>query len=261
MNLGKKPEPEQPLILVVEDDADLLWYIASELRDDYTVETAVNGREGLDKAVDEIPDLVVTDLMMPIMDGTELCRELKTHPATSHVPVIILTAKTAVKDQVEGLESGADDYVTKPFHMQILKARIHNLLETRRMLRERFSRDLQNEEIPESKVDKAFMRRAVRLVEKNFTDPEFKPEAFADQLKIGVRSLQRKLKSLADTTPARFISEIRMKRAAHLLAESKLTVTEIAFEVGCEDSSHFARVFKQHYGITPSKYRAANAQR
>lgn len=255
-------ELNRPVILVVEDDADLLWYVASELREHFLVETAVNGHEALSKAMETVPDLVITDLMMPIMGGIELCRELKGNEATFHIPVIMLTAKTSMESHVEGLEAGADDYVAKPFPMPLLLARINNLLENRRMLRERFSDEFSeiNHAIPECSMDKAFMTRAVRIAQENLAEPEFKPDVFAAKMNMGVRSLQRKLKAVADLTPARFIIELRMKRAAELLANSRLTVTEIAFEVGCEDSSHFARMFKQHYGLTPSKYRDANAR-
>ncbi len=218
-----------------------------------------------------MPDLIVTDLMMPVMDGIELCRELKTGVETSHIPVVMLTAKASLGHQVEGFETGADDYITKPFHMVLLQTRIHNLLESRRLLRERFSRQLTQtvkvayltvpepkvsaQLVSENKVDLEFWDKICRIVEENCTDPEFNAEALASKVFMSSRSLVRKTKALADRTPVQLIGEFRLKKAGQLLRESTMNVTDIAFEVGFSDSSYFGRQFKKEYGMTPTQYR------
>jgi DNA-binding response OmpR family regulator len=246
---------EIPLILVVEDDLDLRMVVASELSEHFEVLEAGNGKDGLDRALESIPDLVVTDVMMPVMDGLEMCRELKTRPETSHVPVIMLTAKSAVESQVEGLETGADDYVTKPFLMELLVVRIQNLLKTRRMLRQRFSGESRTEADPAQHVEHEFMEQAESVVKEHLSDIAFKSEEIAAALNMGVRSLQRKMKAVTGGSPAGFINDVRMKQATRLLVESPLSITEIAFDVGCEDSSNFTKAFKHQYGVTPSAYR------
>ena len=247
-----------PLILLVEDEADYRMLVASDLEEDYQVVEAANGKEGLAKALETIPDLVVTDLMMPVMDGIELCRRLKTGVETAHIPVVMLTAKTAVESQVEGLQTGADDYVTKPFHMTLLELRIRNLLERQTLLRKKFQQDFLNLNRPEAEhsAERGFLDRAYQVVEAQCGDPTFRPEDFAEALNMGMRSLQRKLKSAADSTPMKFITEVRMAEAAKLLAGSDQTITEIAFEVGCDDSSNFSKLFKQHFDMPPSQYRS-----
>jgi CheY-like chemotaxis protein/AraC-like DNA-binding protein len=266
---------ETPTILVVEDDADYRWLIVSGLKDDYHVIEAANGKDGLDKAVEHIPDFVVTDLMMPVLDGIELCRRLKTNILTSHVPVIMLTARTSVESQIKGLETGADDYVTKPFNMQLLKARIHNLLETRRLLRERFSRQLTrstpnaqepdhpgsdtlDEPILQSEMDREFWDKITFILRQNFTDPEYNIESLASELNMGQRSLQRKIKALLDRTPVQLIAEYRLKKAAALLLDNTVNITDAAFEAGFGDLSHFYRLFKKEYGMNPTEYRDEN---
>jgi YesN/AraC family two-component response regulator len=252
---------ERPSLLVVEDDVELLSFIASGFSDNYDVIEAGNGQIGLLKARTFIPDLVITDLMMPVMDGISLCRELKKNPETSHIPVIMLTAKNSMDSQLEGLETGADDYITKPFHMVLLEARISNLLKNRQMLREQFSKQfIAGEQQPflENAVDRQFMAKVLKILEDNYSDWGFKSDDFASALNMGVRTLQRKLKAVADQTPASFINEFRMMKAAKLLVGTTGSITDIAFQVGCDESSHFTRMFKKYYDMSPSKYRAAH---
>jgi len=270
-------EPEKPILLVVEDDSDMLRLIYLELKDSYQVLTAANGREGMGKALETIPDLVITDLMMPVMDGIELCQKLKEHMHTSHIPVIMLTAKSSVGSQIEGLGVGADDYVTKPFNMILLKARVHNLLETRRFLREKFRRlarrvaPQKQEEGPgkagfnlfekkdfHGRLDHEFWDAMCRVVEQSYQDPEFSVELLALQLDMSERSVQRKIKAMAGLTPVQLIGECRLKKAAALLRDPSTQVTDIAFQVGFGDLSHFYRVFKKQFGMSPARYRAEN---
>lgn len=252
-------EHERPSLLVVEDDSDMLRLIDLELSDQYQVVSAVNGRDGVAKALETIPDLVVTDLMMPVMDGIELCRILKADRHTSHIPVIMLTAKDSVESQIEGLETGADDYVTKPFHMGLLKVRIHNLLENRRVLREQLGREfseMRDHALPEGVMERDFLTQAIRVVEDHMGEAAFNPDHLAEHMNMSVSTLHRKMKALTDRTPMKMINEVRLGMAAKLLAESSLNITEIAFEVGFDGSTQFGRSFKAQYGVTPSQYRA-----
>lgn len=262
MSDAPKHDHEAPLILIVEDDIDIRLFISLGLSENYQVVEAVNGKDGLEKAREYVPDLVVTDLMMPVLDGIALCRELKTRPESSHIPVVMLTSKTSVESQLEGLQIGADDYITKPFNMILLEARIANLLESRRQLREQFSRQF----IPggytpflENSTDREFLDKAVDAVEQHYADWDFKAEEFAASLNMSLRTLQRKLKAVADRNPTGFVNEFRMTKAAGLLLSTSLTVTEIAFQVGCDESSNFARLFRKHFKMSPSSYRAANS--
>jgi DNA-binding response OmpR family regulator len=258
-----EPAVEISSLLVVEDDADLRAFIVAGLKPNYEVIEAGNGQEGLEKACEHIPDLIVTDLMMPVMDGIEMCRQVKTNPETSHIPMIMLTAKSSVENQVEGLNMGADDYMTKPFHMILLEARIGNLLSSRRMLREQYSKQfMMTEEQPflKNSVDREFVELAVRVVEANYLSQDFRPEKFAKELNMNLRTLQRKLKAVADRTPAGFINEFRMMQAAKLLTTTSRKITEIAEQVGCDEPSHFTRMFKKYYDNTPLKYRFAHRE-
>jgi len=259
-----------PVILLVEDEADYRLLIASDLEEDYQVVEASNGKEGLEKALETIPDLVVTDLMMPVMDGIELCRRLKAGVETTHIPVVMLTAKTAVESQVEGLRTGADDYVTKPFNMLLLRARISNLLETRRLLRRHVAREFawstaedpcsDTLDMPElrSGVDRKFWDDLCRVLKKNHVELDFNIDALAIDLYMSQRSMQRKIKALMDLTPVQLIAEYRLKKAEALLMDPNVQVTDIAFKVGFGDLSHFYRLFKKKHGMNPSQYRGAN---
>ncbi|VGO15727.1 Sensor histidine kinase TmoS [Pontiella desulfatans] len=256
-----------PVILLVEDEADYRLLIASDLEEDYQLVEAANGKEGLEKALETIPDLVVTDLMMPVMDGIELCRRLKAGVETAHIPVVMLTAKTAVESQVEGLQTGADDYVTKPFNMLLLRTRISNLLETRRLLRRHVAREFawsteddpgsNTLDMPElhSDLDRAFWENLTRKLKANYADPGFNPDSLASELNMSPRSLQRKIKALVDLTPVQLIAEYRLKKAETFLKDPEVHVTDVAFEVGFGDLSHFYRIFKKKHGMNPSGYR------
>ncbi|MCU0858502.1 MAG: response regulator, partial [Pontiellaceae bacterium] len=247
-----------PLILIVEDDLDIRNFIAEGLSPSFQTETAEDGAEGLRIAKAQVPDLIITDLMMPVMDGIALCRELKTGMETSHIPVIMLTAKTSLEHQMEGLKTGADDYITKPFHMELLRVRIANLLESRRLLREKFSREnaVSTPVIPENTLDKEFFEKTQKVLEEGYSDWEFSPEQFADGLNMSLRTLHRKLKAVAGRTPGDFLNEFRMAKAAELLIGTSLPVTEISFQTGFDEPTNFSRTFKKYYKMSPSKYRS-----
>lgn len=255
--MNNKRDMESDSILIVEDDLDLNTFLLDELGEEFEVYSASDGREGLALAQKHLPDLVVTDLMMPEMDGIELCKYLKQGPDTAHIPVIMLTAKSDVTDQVKGLQTGADDYVTKPFVFELLQARIRNLLENRRILRERLRKELLNDQssTPEIFSDQSFMEKMLKVLEEHSPESDFSAEDLAKVMGMSISTLHRKLKSLTGETPARLIWQIRLKKAAKLLNETDLRITEIAFMVGYTDSNHFGRQFKQQYGRTPSEYR------
>jgi len=262
MKNEREEMPEEiPLVLVVEDDVEFLSFIISELEESYRIISAVQGREGLRLAREHVPDLVVTDLMMPIMGGAELCQKLKSDPETSHIPVIMLTAKASVESQIEGLETGADDYITKPLIIELLLIRMKNLLETRKLLRERFNLDFRGPGRPsiESSPDQDFLKKVFDVLEDHASDHEFTAEIFAHRMNISLRTLHRKLKALTDETPSKLIWNVRLKKAAALLRSSDLRITEIAYEVGFMESGHFSRQFKQFFGSSPSEYRAESS--
>jgi len=248
---------DAPTLLIVEDDSDLREYLAGELEGSYRIVTAANGQRGLQLALELIPDLILSDIMMFEMDGIELCKRIKTNPLTSHIPVILLTARSSEAHQLEGLATGADDYLAKPFNLEILKTRIRNLLESRRLLRERFSREVRimPKDVVITNLDEQFLERAIGIVEEHLSDQNFDVQTFSHHMGLSRAQLFRKLKALTSETPVEFIQTIRLKRAAQMLAESHMNVTEICFEVGFNYPSHFAKLFHAKFGFSPKEYR------
>ncbi|MCK4346230.1 MAG: response regulator, partial [Bacteroidales bacterium] len=249
-------EGENPQILIVEDNPDVRMHILENLEEEFLIKEAANGEEGLEKAIESIPDLVITDLMMPIMDGIEMCKKLKTDERTSHIPVIMLTAKANVESKIEGLETGADDYITKPFNIKELIARVKNLIEQRKKLRERFSRDvkLEPKDIAITSADEKFLNRAIGIIDEHMGDFEFDARTFQEEIGMSRSQLFRKLRALTDQSATEFIRAIRLKRAAKLLEEKFGNVAEITYEVGFNNLSYFAKCFKELFGVSPSDY-------
>jgi len=261
-----------PVILVAEDDEDSRWLIVSELEGSYRVIEADNGKKALSMTLEQIPDLVVTDIMMPVMDGVELCRRVKEHPFTAHIPVVMLTAKSSVESQIEGFETGADAYITKPFSMELLKAQIQNLLVMRRQLRQRFSAQLSATESRASRqspadagvpgqplfqnaMDQEFWTEILDVLNRRSAEVDFSIDSLADELGMSQRSLQRKIKAVSDRTPVQLIAEYRLKQAVRLLVDTSRAITDVAYESGFGDLSHFYRLFKKRFGRNPSQYR------
>ncbi len=245
-----------PLLLIVEDNEEVRHYIHDVFAAEYRILEARNGEEGLKKALELVPNLVITDLMMPKMDGMELCRRLKTDERTSHIPVVLLTARASVESRLGGLETGADDYLTKPFHVHELQLKVRNLVAGRQQLRERFAREVKLEPraIAITSADEKFLRVAIETVEKHMSDSDFSVESLEAEMSMSKMQLYRKLKALTDQSPSEFIRTIRLKRAAALLGAKSGTITEIAYEVGFNNLSYFAKCFKEMYGVTPSEY-------
>lgn len=244
-----------PIILTVEDSEDIRAHIRDNL-DEYNVLEAADGEKGLERAIEVLPDLVITDLRMPRMDGVELCMKLKTDDRTSHIPVIMLTAKTDVKSRIKGFETGADDYLTKPFNIKELKVRVKNLIEQRKKLQERYSKNimLDIEDIPVTSADERFINQAMKIIEDKFSDSGFSVEQLGNELAMSRMQIFRKIKALTNQSPSEFIRTLRLKRAAHLIKSNFGNLAEITYEVGFSNPSYFAKCFRELYGMSPSDY-------
>ncbi len=255
---GHKPKAT-PLILIVEDNKDMRTYIRSCVDPPYKVIEAADGVKGLDKAISQVPDLIISDVMMPRMDGNELSRQIKTDERTSHIPVILLTARSSMEYKIEGLETGADEFLEKPFNARELKIRIKNLIEQRKKLREQLLKSLGVEftkadpEKPVS-IDRQFLQKALSVVMKYISDSEFSVESFAREMAMSRVQLHRKIKALTGESAGHFIRSIRLKNAAEYLKREEGNVTETAYEFGFKSLSYFARCFHREFGMTPSDF-------
>ena len=244
------------LLLIVEDNTDVRNYIKEDLQTEYRILEAVNGEEGLNQAIKHIPDLIISDIMMPKMDGFEMCEKLKRDERTSHIPIIILTAKATDKDKIVGFETGADEYVMKPFDNVILKSRIKNLIHQRERLREHFIKEgiFQVNDTNARAIDKIFLKKAIDVINKHISDETFGVEVFADEIAMSKSQLRRKLVALVGESPGDLIRSVRLRKAAKLLEQNFGNVSEIAAEVGFNNPSNFAHVFKKHFGVSPTEY-------
>jgi len=241
---------------VVDDNSDIRNYITQQLQHKYCFEQAVNGAEGLEKAIEFQPDLIISDVLMPEIDGIELCRRLKTEIQTSHIPIILLTALTSLEYEIEGLETGADAYISKPFSMELLEVHIKNLIESRRKLKERFDLDisLQPKEITINSLDKNFLEEAMAIIEKYMSKPDFDVQLFVNEIGMSRTVLYRKLKAVTGLSVNEFINTVRLKRAVQLLQQRKLSVSEIAYEVGFSSPKYFSTCFRKQFHKTPSEF-------
>ncbi|MDQ6476864.1 two-component regulator propeller domain-containing protein [Dyadobacter sp. LHD-138] len=246
---------ELPLILIVEDHPELRKFIRECLGNTYQYAEAFNGSEGIKMASELIPDLILSDLMMPQMDGLQLCRLLKTTEATSHIPVVMLTAKADLHDRLIGLETGADDYIAKPFSARELQIRVHNLIDNRKLLHERYSRrDLADpEEMSIQPMERVFIQKAIEVIDENLTNSQFGVEVLAGSLHLSPSQLNRKLKALTGQSALVLMRDYRMQKALELLRCEADTISEVAFRVGFEDPGYFTKVFKKHFGFLPSE--------
>ncbi len=241
-------------ILLVEDHDDLRRFIATSLDGNYRVLEAENGRIGIEVVKKEMPDLIVTDVMMPEVDGIELTRTIKSNSETSHIPIVMLTAKASEDSRIQGLETEADDYLTKPFSYRELNVRIQNLLKSRRKLRQKYMRSLEvnPSEITTNSLDEQFVISVLKIVEENMSNPEFSVEQLCEKASIARTTLHNKLRSLLGQSATEFINSIRVKRAAQLIKQKAGTISEIAYDVGYNNLSYFTKQFKKHFNATPS---------
>ncbi|MCW0483008.1 two-component regulator propeller domain-containing protein [Gaoshiqia sediminis] len=250
----------KPLVLIVEDNFDLRSFLTQTLKTDYRILGAENGKDGLQMARKYSPDLIISDVMMPLMDGLELCSHLKKDIQTSHIPVILLTAQAMVENWIEGLESGADDYVPKPFNLQVLQARMVNLIESRRRLKKMFSSPQDNavSDLTTNSVDEEFLSRAYSILEKFHQNPDFSASQFASEMFVSRSLLFKKIKAITDLNITDFINSFKLKKAVVLIRESKQPISDIAFQVGFNDPKYFSRIFKKFYGMSPSEFSSSN---
>jgi CheY-like chemotaxis protein len=253
-------DPEKKIILVVEDDPDMRQLVMNMLAPQYRMMEAENGAVGLEKAIASIPDLIISDVMMPEKDGYELSRDIRQHELTSHIPIILLTAKAEIRDKIHGLETGVDDYIVKPFYKQELMARIHNLLQQRAQLKEKYSQLglLTLDNIPFASTDQGFMQKVHEVIEKYFSDETFNVRILCDELGMSRSQVHRKLKALYNKSTSEYIRAIRLEKGAELIRNQSGNISDIAYSCGFKDPSYFSRAFKEYFGSSPSDY--ANAE-
>jgi signal transduction histidine kinase/ligand-binding sensor domain-containing protein/DNA-binding response OmpR family regulator len=258
-----KGKQGSPLVLIIEDNPDVVHYLRSCLEAEYHIIVAVDGQEGVEKAIEKTPDLIVSDVMMPKKDGFEVCAELKNDERTSHIPIVLLTAKAAIEDRIEGLERGADAYLAKPFHREELLVRLKKLLELRRKLQGYYLRlagqSTDNTEAPamapEQKTEDTFVQRVREVVNQHLLDTDFSVEQLCREMAMSNSQLHRKLTALTGYSASRFIRYIRLTQAKTLLRDTDDPVVNIAYDSGFSDPNYFSRSFKKEFGITPSDFR------
>lgn len=260
-------------ILLVEDNADISKYMTSLLKDSYNVTTAKDGVDAFAKAEDIVPDLIITDVMMPNMDGYELCRRIRHSDDLNHIPIIIITAKTQEEDRLKGIDAGADAYLVKPFIAEELYSRIHRLLEGRRLLREKISRALlhgkenltgneenEDKQMEMNQADAAFLETLTRRIQESICDKDFSSSTLASDMCLSYSQLNRKVKNIAGISIGAYVTSIRLEKAKKQITTSDLPISDIALNSGFDDSSYFSRAFKQAYGESPSQYRSKRKQ-
>jgi YesN/AraC family two-component response regulator len=244
----------------VEDNYDMREYIKDSLGEEYIIEEAVNGEQGVRKAEKTIPDLIIADVMMPRMDGNELVRFVKNNEKTSHIPVILLTARSGHDDKIEGLVTGADDYLTKPFDIKELQVRIKNLIMIRKRLQDKFSKmgKLLQDNNPQPKekilssIDEKFMSKVAEIIEKHISEEEFSIEVFGKDLGMSRMQVHRKLKALTGKSASRYIRSVKLERGRKLIEEKKGNISEIAYSLGFASPAYFTRCFREEFGYPPS---------
>lgn len=244
----------KPLILIVEDNKDITYYIIKCLKENYQIKTAINGQEGLNKAFEEIPDFIISDIMMPEMDGFELCQKLKQDKRTSHIPLLLLTAKIDDEARLEGLSKGADAYLSKPFKKEELEIRIKKMLELRQKLLKHYS-DNENAQLKKIRtIEDEFLVELREIILNNLDNKAFDTPFFVRKSGMSSSSLHRKLTALTGKSANKFINSVRLQKAKELLDERNLSISQIALEVGYNDLSYFSASFKKEFGYPPSKY-------
>lgn len=247
-----------PSILIVEDNPDISFYISTLLNGKYHLDYASNGEEGISKAKNCMPELILTDLMMPGMDGYTLCHEIRQSEILNHIPIIIITAKSGVEDRIHGLEEGADAYLLKPFNAEELLVRVEKLLEQRRQLRDKYSKALQEgseQSVELTPRDRDFLNRLTAIIHNHLADKNLNADLIADKICMSRTQLNRKIRAITDYTATTYILRIRMEKAKRLLSSTEYPIGEIAMACGFEDTSYFARVFKQMFDVTPTQFR------
>lgn len=252
-----KASVNKKMVLIVEDNIELRTYLKNELKNEYDVKEAENGLEGLEKATKYIPDIIITDVMMPIMDGFELCNRIKTDLKTSHIPLLMVTAKGMQIDKVKGLDSGADVYLNKPFNMRVLRSHLKQLITSRQILFEKYFNGINTSVIPDNttSLDKEFINNVLTYINKNISDENLNVENLAGELLLSRSKLYRKIKALTGETANEFIRKIRLEKAKQLIENSEHTIAEICYKVGFSSPSYFTKCFKDKFKILPTEVR------
>jgi DNA-binding response OmpR family regulator len=249
-----------PALLIVEDNGEMRHYIRKTLSDQYQIIDVDSGKAGVAQAKESLPDLIISDIMMPEMDGYKFCELIKTNELTSHIPVILLTAKASRESRLAGLETGADDYLSKPFDTDELKLIVRNRIEQRRKMRERFSREitLEPKQISITSLDEKFITKVLAIIEEHMDDENFSIDQLSRDGGYSNMHFYRKIKALSGQTPSQFLRTIRLKRAADLLSKDSDNVAQIAYSVGFSSVSYFTKSFKAQFGMTPGQFAASN---
>lgn len=251
----------EKIMLIVDDNADVRYFIRSHFSSGYHILEAKDGLEGWNIALKTIPNIIISDVMMPDIDGFEFCRRIRKDERTSHIPILLLTALTSREHEIEGLSQGADDYITKPFDLVILQTKIENILSVRQSLKQKYAGEmlLQPKNVMLSSPDERFLQKAIDVIENNISDPELDIDRFAVEIGVSRMQLYRKLNALTEMTVKEFIRNIRLKRAAQLLVQKKMNVSEVAYAVGFKDLSHFRKCFRQEFNMSASEYMEKHA--
>ncbi|MCX7985900.1 MAG: ATP-binding protein [Bacteroidales bacterium] len=262
-NFSNEVNENEKSILLVEDNEELRFYLKDNFKHKYRIFEANNGQKGFTIATQAIPDIIITDIMLPIMDGISLCKKLKSTPETSHIPVIMLTALNTSDSQISGIEAGADDYIVKPFNFKVLDAKIRQLISRQKQKQQALVSkiNIEPKEINIASLDEKFIRKALDIVEQNIGNTDFSVEAFSAEMGMSRMLLYKKLMTLTGKSPVEFIRTMRLKRAAQLLVKSQLNVSEIAFQVGFNDAKYFSQCFKKEFNMLPSEYKHAYEQK
>jgi YesN/AraC family two-component response regulator len=255
-SVTSEEDHDKALILIIEDNDELRNYLSMELQAQFTVLEAKDGVEGYEMAVERGPDLIISDVLMPLKTGVELCREIKSNIKTSHIPFILLTAKSMVDDQIAGISAGADVYITKPFSIRFLITHVNQIIDSRQKLYSRFSQDvyLLPGKVASNEIDQAFLQKAIDYIVENIQDSQLGVDSIAALFNLSRMQVYRKLKALTGKSVVEFIRMVRVKQALKLMETHKYTLSEIAFQTGFNSSSYFTRVFKEEFGKTPSEY-------
>ncbi len=248
------PDENKECILIIDDNADVRDYVKSLLKEEYTVIEAPDGRAGLKKAMKYVPDAIICDVMMPVMDGLECCRKLKTELQTSHIPVMLLTACSLDEQRIQGFECGADSYISKPFNSKLLLVRLRNLMDNHKRLKQFFGDKTTLSKESVSDVDKGFVDRFRELIEENLADSELSVEDLGGKMGLSRVQLYRKIKALTNYSPNELVRIARLKKAASLLASSEKTISEITYEVGFTSPSYFTKCYKEYFGESPTDF-------
>ncbi len=248
------PDENKECILIIDDNADVRDYVKSLLKEEYTVIEAPDGRAGLKKAMKYVPDAIICDVMMPVMDGLECCRKLKTELQTSHIPVMLLTACSLDEQRIQGFECGADSYISKPFNSKLLLVRLRNLMDNHKRLKQFFGDKTSLSKESVSDVDKGFVDRFRELIEENLADSELSVEDLGSKMGLSRVQLYRKIKALTNYSPNELVRIARLKKAASLLASSEKTISEITYEVGFTSPSYFTKCYKEYFGESPTDF-------